>query len=91
MKALLWHPATLVWLGLVFATGLSWHMGTGVGADADVRLLSTMLIAVALLKVRFVIRYFMEVRGAAVVLKRLTDAWAIGVFVVLLVLYWQAT
>ena len=90
MKTLLWHRATLVWMGLVFATGLSWQMGTGVSASGDVRMLSTALIAVALLKVRFVIRYFMEVREAAVVLKWLTDAWVVGVFVVLLVLYWQA-
>ena len=89
LRSLLMHPATFVWLGLVIATGISWKMGTRVAADGDYRFITALLFVVALLKVRFVIRHFMEVGHAGRVLKGLTDAWAVLVLCAILGLYWQ--
>lgn len=83
--------ATFVWLFLVAATCLSWAMGSGAArADAEhTGTLSTLIIAIALLKVRLVIRYFMEVREATWILRFLTDAWCAGVGIAILALYWN--
>lgn len=89
MKPLILNRATFVWFGLVLATCLSWWMGTGLAASPDPRFVASALIVVALVKVRFVVRYFMEVRVAAPVLKWMTDGWVVLVCGALLVLYWQ--
>ncbi len=87
--ALLRNRVTAIWLLLVAATGLSWWMGSDVDAtQADFRLVATALIAVAFIKVRFVLRYFMEVRTAALPLKLLADAWVVIVCGAVLTLYW---
>ena len=91
LSALLRHHVTPIWLLLVAATGLSWWMGSdGGGPETDFRLVSTALIAVAFIKVRFVLRYFMEVRTAALPLKLIADAWVVLVCGAVLVLYWLA-
>jgi len=89
LSALLRHRVTPIWLLLVAATGLSWWMGSdGAGVTADVRLISTIVLVVAFIKVRFVIRYFMEVRTANVWLKLIADAWVVIVCGAVLTLYW---
>ena len=82
--------ATWVWLLLVVATCFSWAMGTGVsqGTGANAGALSSLLILIALAKVRLVIRYFMEVQDSALVLRVLMDAWCVLVGATLLALYW---
>ena len=85
MGALLFNAASLVWLGLVTATGVSWWMGTGSG---DPRSVTTLVIVVALVKTRFVLHHFMEVRFAPAVLRYLADAWVILVCATILALYW---
>lgn len=91
LTMLIRNRVTPIWLLLVAATGLSWWMGSDGGAtDADVRLVSSALIAVAFIKVRFVLRYFMEVRTAALPLKLLADAWVLIVCGAVLALYWSA-
>lgn len=89
ISVLLRNRVTPIWLLLVAATGLSWWMGSdGGGPGTDVRLVSSALIAVAFIKVRFVLRYFMEVRTAALPLKLLADAWVPIVCGAVLALYW---
>ena len=91
LSELLRNRVTAIWLLLVAATGLSWWMGAGSGGPgSDFRLVSTVLIAVAFIKVRFVLRYFMEVRTAALPLRLLADAWVFSVCAAVLALYWLA-
>lgn len=87
MSALIFHPVSLVWLGLVVATAASWWMGTGDMASSDPRYMTFIVIGVALVKTRFVIYHFMEVRHAPAVLRRLADAWVVGVLVAIMLLY----
>ena len=86
MNALVLNPATFVWLALVVATGASWWLGTGNG---DPRYVTTAVVVVALVKTRFVLRFFMEVRHAPAILRYLADAWAVLVCVAILALYWR--
>ena len=65
-------------------------MGTRVAEDGDYRSITVLLFVVALLKVRFVIRHFMEVRHAGRILRLLTDVWIVLVLCAILGLYWQA-
>ena len=91
MNVLLRNRATPVWILLVLCTGLSWWLG-GITESADalnIRYVSTAMIIVAFIKVRFVIQYFMEVRTAAVALKLLCDAWVLIVFFAIIGLYWR--
>lgn len=84
------HPVTPVWLLLVCATALSWWMGNDSAAlGIELRYVSTALLVVAFIKVRFVIRFFMEVRHAPLALRLLADAWVFGVCAVLVALYWN--
>ena len=87
MHALVFNAASVVWFALVVATAVSWYLGTG---DGDPRTVTTVVVAVALVKTRFVLRYFMEVRHAPTALRLLADAWVIGVCTAILVLYWRA-
>ena len=90
MRELIYRRVTVVWLLLVAATALSWWLGTGrTGAGGDLTVVSSLVVAVALIKVRFVIREFMEVRGALPALRYVTDGWVFGVLLVLLYLYWS--
>lgn len=89
MIELVKHRVTPVWLLLVGATALSWWMGTGTQDASNVHQIATLLILVAFIKVRFVIRYFMEVRSAPLALKLATDAWVVLVAGAILTLYWQ--
>ena len=70
----------LSWLILAAVTLVSWWIGAGHGsgplrADAAV---TTGVLLIAALKIRIIMREFMEVRHAPAWLRRLTDAW-IGV------------
>lgn len=91
LRFALGQRATWVWGLLVAATCLSWWLGTGTAGQggADTRGVSTVLVAVAFVKVRFVIRDFMEVRSAGWLLRTVTDLWCLAVAGVVLALYWQ--
>ena len=92
MISLLAKPVSAVWLLLMLATGLSWWLGLdqGVAADqqGDYRYISSGLIIIAFIKVRIVIRYFMEVRQAPLALKLVCDAWVVLVCGTIIYLYW---
>lgn len=92
MISLLAKPVSAVWLLLMLATGLSWWLGLDQGAAADqqgdYRYISSSLIIIAFIKVRIVIRYFMEVREAPLALKLVCDAWVVLVCGTIIYLYW---
>lgn len=88
MKTLLTHHVTKIWLLLVSATGLSWWMGGDHSSFLTAGQMASMVLAIALLKVRFVLRHFMEVNSAGNYLKWTTDVWVILVGITLLFLYW---
>ena len=89
MQYLLTHSITRIWLLLIIATGLSWLMGGEHETPLSTGQMASIVLVIALVKVRFVIRYFMEVKDATGALKWVTDAWVLGVIVVLLGLYWR--
>lgn len=80
---------TLVWLGLVLATGLSWQFGHGFGFGDNTRFATTAIIAISFLKVRFIMLDFMEVRTAPRALRITLEAWSALVCGILIFLYWS--
>lgn len=89
MSSLLRTRITLVWFFLVLATALSWEMGHGIGFD-DFRHASIAIIVVSLVKVRFVILDFMEIRHAPLFMRAIGETWVVVVCTALVVLYWQS-
>lgn len=68
---------TFVWLALSAITFLQLAVGSvgEHGASTPDALITSSAIVIALVKVRVIIREFMEVRHAPVLLRRLTDLW----------------
>jgi len=92
MMKLLLKPVSAAWLLLMLATCLSWWLGQGDSLSAaqtsDYRIVSSGLILIAFIKVRIVIRYFMEVREAPLALKLVCDGWVVLVCGTIIYLYW---
>ena len=67
----------IVWLALSGISVLQLWLSTSTAGEAFTPngVITFGVIAMALIKVRFIIREFMEVRHASVLLLRLTDAW----------------
>jgi hypothetical protein len=79
----------LVWLGLSAITVLQLWLSS-VNGQAEMTPNATVtigVIAMALIKVRIIVREFMEVRHAPVLLCRLTDAWMVITGLALLGVY----
>ncbi|WP_354700085.1 hypothetical protein DSM112329_00348 [Paraconexibacter sp. AEG42_29] len=66
--------ATIVWFGLIAATLISWRLGTEHGGG-DHQTASTVILVVALAKVRFVGLYFMDLRTAPAALRGMFEAY----------------
>ena len=84
------QSATWVWLLLVGVTLASWWVGTDnaeLEGDAA-KQLATVLLLIAFVKCRLVIRHFMEVRHAGFVLRVATDLWCAIVLVAILWSIW---
>ncbi len=77
---------TLVWLGLLAATAFSWAFGQE-SFFADPRNAGVVILAIAFLKIRFVMLDFMELRHAPLGMRAAGEAWAIGIGGVLIALY----
>jgi cytochrome c oxidase subunit IV len=79
----------VVWLALVAVTLLSWWIGSshGQGELASSALVTYGVLAIAAIKVRVIVREFMEVRHAPPLLRRLTDGWTLLVIAALLAIY----
>jgi caa(3)-type oxidase subunit IV len=82
---LLRTPASVVWLGLMTATFVSWWLGAGHGLEH--RDASVVILLVAFAKARFVGLYFMELRDAPRVLRGLFEGYCVLVFAVVLGMY----
>jgi hypothetical protein len=80
--ALLRTRVTVIWLVLIGATLLSWWLGTdhGIGAGGDHRSAGVVILAVAFFKARLVGLYFMDLRGAPIVLRAVFEVYCLLVF-----------
>lgn len=82
MKRLFWTRNTAIWLLLAAVTLASWEMGHGVGG-LEPAVAGVVILLIALLKVRFVLFDFMELRAAPVVMRWVGDIWLVVLGVVL--------
>jgi hypothetical protein len=79
-----------VWLILVaISLGYLWidHVATHQGIPTASTFVTVLAICFALIKVRIIMREFMEVQNAPPVLRRLTDIWVLLMGVALLGVY----
>lgn len=83
-----------VWFLLACATGLTWWLGSTQDSVNDLPkliendlTLAFIILFIALVKIRFIIWHFMEVRFAPVWLKRVCDSWLLFVGVSVLAVY----
>jgi heme/copper-type cytochrome/quinol oxidase subunit 4 len=67
----------LTWLFLAAITLIAWWIGVERGAFTSGTILFIVIIAIAAIKVRVIVREFMEVRTASRQLKLLTDGWLV--------------
>lgn len=78
----------IVWLVLSALTlAYLWIDHTAGGLLKSSAVITSSVIVIALIKVRIIFREFMEVRGAPVLLGRLTDGWVVLIGAVLLGCY----
>ena len=89
MVSLLISRATLIWIILVVATGMAWGMGHGLGGT-DVRLAGVVIFGISFVKVRLVIREFMEIRGAPQFMRVVSDLWVVAICARLIGLFLSA-
>lgn len=78
---------TLVWLGLVLATCLSWEAGGDLGITDDIRSLGGVVLFIAFLKVRYIMLEFMELRHAPLVMRLFAECWAALVCAAVIIFY----
>ena len=80
---------TWAWLVLVPITVASWWLAPAhaVGAAVPSVGVTAVVLVLALVKSRLIIRYFMEVRSAPAWLKWATDAWLAVLFVAVFGIY----
>jgi hypothetical protein len=88
LRSLLKSPITIVWIGLVLATLISWKVGTDHGVHAH--LATVIVLLVAFIKVRFVGIYFMEHRDSPLPLRAIFEGYCVVVCVVLVIMYLAA-
>lgn len=85
MTDLFRHRSTVVWIGLVVATLASWVLGTP--TSRGIQTATAGALAIAFLKVRYVGLDFMEIRGAAALLRAAFEAWVLLVGGTVVALY----
>jgi heme/copper-type cytochrome/quinol oxidase subunit 4 len=82
------RAVTVVWLGLVAITALSWWLAPHTDAPVTANVPITLAVAaLAVVKGRLIVRYFMEVRHAPRWLQWSTDAWLITLWAAVIVVY----
>jgi heme/copper-type cytochrome/quinol oxidase subunit 4 len=82
---LLRKPVTIVWAALMLATCASTWLLAKNSVTPAVATAAIMLIAAV--KVRLVIRYFMEVRRAPLALRFICDGWLLAVTALIVTVY----
>jgi heme/copper-type cytochrome/quinol oxidase subunit 4 len=78
-------PGTIVWAALVLATCASTWLLSKNSVTPVVATVAIMLIAAV--KVRLVMRYFMEVRRAPLALRFICDGWLLAVTALIVTVY----
>lgn len=78
--------ATLIWLLLLAATGLSWWLVERQVLDA--RLAGSAALGIAAFKVRLVFLHFMELRSAPPRWRLAFEAWLLLFFFIIFLGYW---
>ena len=82
---LLRKPVTIVWAALMLATcALTWLLSKN-SVTPEVATVAIMLIAAV--KMRLVMRHFMEVRRAPLTLRLVCDGWLLAVTALILTVY----
>jgi heme/copper-type cytochrome/quinol oxidase subunit 4 len=83
--ALLCKPVSIVWAALMLATCASTWLLTTSSVTPEVATVAIMLVAAV--KVRLVMRHFMEVRRAPLALRIVCDGWLLAVTALILTVY----
>ena len=78
----------VVWLVLVTATCLSLWVGENRIPVTSAGLATSLVIGLALIKIRLVMHYLMEVRTAPVALRAVLDVWLAVAGTAILSVYW---
>jgi hypothetical protein len=79
---------TVIWVGLVLATCLTWSLGTGhFAATESLHVTVALAMVIAFLKVYFIGSEFMELRGAPRALRAAFLAWVVVVGTATTMLY----
>jgi len=78
-------PVSIVWASLMLATCASTWLLSKDSVTPQVATMAIMLVAAV--KVRLVIRYFMEVRWAPLALRLVCDGWLLAVTVLIIAVY----
>ena len=79
----------VAWLALVAVTLVSWWIGSHHGRSefGSSAAITYGVILIAAIKIRVIVREFMEVRHAPRLLQRLTDGWTVFLIAALLAIY----
>jgi len=88
MSRLIRDRITLVWLGLVLASCISWETGSGSALALDASMLGALVLAIAFVKARYIMLEFMELRHAPLWMRLAAEAWALAVCAAVIVFYW---
>ncbi|MBA2347685.1 MAG: cytochrome C oxidase subunit IV family protein [Solirubrobacterales bacterium] len=83
---LLRTPISLVWLGLIAATLLSWWLGSNHGVKSE-QTAGALILLVAFAKVRYVGLFFMELRHAPLALRCIFEGWCALVSTTIIVMF----
>jgi hypothetical protein len=89
-RSLIGSRITVAWLALVAATCLSWESAGGLAWTNDHRVLSAVVLVIAFVKVRVVMREFMDLREAPFPIRLFVDGWATLVCACLIAMHWLA-
>ena len=89
MTALLLNRLSVIWAGLILATGLSWQFGHGFGFGDDIQYAAVAILVITFIKIRFVFLDFMEIRTAPLALRLVLEVWAVLACVIRIGLYWM--
>lgn len=78
----------MVWVGLVVVTAISYFAGVSGASSLQVNAgVTTIVLVIAAVKARFILREFMEVNHASPALKKISDAWVLLTFLSLIGFY----
>jgi heme/copper-type cytochrome/quinol oxidase subunit 4 len=81
--------ATPIWALLFFATCISWALGTYrlAGSGVSLELASIAVMLIAMIKIRFVLIHFMELKHAPWIWRALFETWVTFVGIALVTTY----